>query len=102
MPKYHLKVYQTIREHGGWDEFKVIEIGTAEQLALAEAPVIEEMHRVNLGATLNNYKCFRTDVEKNETRCVCVCECGCEVSKKNIFSHRRTKKHNGRMLKILN
>ena len=101
MPKYHLKVYQTIREHGGWNEFKIIEIGTAEQLTLAEAHVIEEMHRVNLGATLNNYKCFRTDEEKNETNCVCLCECGCEVSRKSICSHRRTKKHNDRMLKIL-
>jgi hypothetical protein len=35
---YNSKLYKTIREeHGGWNEFKLIEIGTAEQMALTQA-----------------------------------------------------------------
>ena len=57
-PKYNLKVYKTIREHGGWDEFKMVRIGYAEQLTLTEAHVIEEKYRVELCAELNHKRCF--------------------------------------------
>ena len=68
MQSYNLKVYKTIREHGGWDEFKIIEIGYAEQLTLTEAHVIEEKYRVELNANLNKNKCFRTEHEEQENR----------------------------------
>ena len=68
MQSYNLKVYKTIREHGGWDEFKIIEIGYAEQLTLTEAHVIEEKYRVELNANLNKNKCFRTEHEEQEHR----------------------------------
>ena len=46
--EHHLKVYKTIRENGGWCEFKMIPIGTAEQLTLTQAHIIEERYRVEL------------------------------------------------------
>ena len=63
---YNQKVYQTIREHGGWNEFKMIEIGYAEQLTLTEAHVIEEKYRVELCAELNGQRCFRSNEQHKE------------------------------------
>ena len=57
--KYNVKLYQTIREHGGFIEFKMIEIGTAEQLTLTQARQIEEEFRVELKANMNTQMCFR-------------------------------------------
>ena len=64
--KYNLKVYKTIREHGGWDEFKIIEIGYAKQLTLTEAHVIEEKYRVELCADLNGKRCHITEEQRKE------------------------------------
>ena len=63
---YNRKIYKTIRENGGWCEFKMIEIGTAEQLTKRQAEKIEEEYRVKLNAKLNSYKCFTTEEEKKE------------------------------------
>ena len=63
---YNCKVYKTIREHGGWGEFKMIEIGTAEQLTHVQALQIEETYRVQLKANLNTIKCFTTEQEIKE------------------------------------
>ena len=67
-PKHHLKVYKTIREHGGWDEFRMIPIGYAEQLTLTEAHVIEEKYRVELCADLNTLRCHITEEQHKQTR----------------------------------
>ena len=64
--EHHLKVYKTIRENGGWCEFKMIPIGTAEQLTLTQAHIIEERYRVELKAELNSQKCFTTPEEIKE------------------------------------
>ena len=63
---YHLKVYKTIREHGGWCEFKIIPLGYAEQLTLTEAHVIEEKYRVELCAELNTVRCHVTEEERKK------------------------------------
>jgi len=121
MPNYHLKVYQTIREHGGWDEFKMIEIGTAEQLTLTEARIIEERYRVELCAELNMLKCHITEEERKERnklkhqkyqqnhneaikqkrRVKIICECGCEICRDELSNHRKRQKHIDLMLKIV-
>ena len=64
--KYNLKVYQTIRQHGGWDEFRMIPIGYAEQLTLTEAHVIEEKYRVELCADLNTRVCHLTEEDRKK------------------------------------
>tara|TARA_R110002153_G_scaffold231958_1_gene385173 strand:+ start:63 stop:731 length:669 start_codon:yes stop_codon:yes gene_type:complete len=64
--KHHLKVYQTIREHGGWEEFKMVPIGTSTQLSLTQAHIIEEEYRIKLKAELNSQKCFTTTQERKE------------------------------------
>ena len=63
MPKHNVKVYKTIREHGGWEEFKMIEIGSAEQLTQTQARIIEEKYRVELRAEMNSVRCYITKEE---------------------------------------
>jgi hypothetical protein len=119
-PRHNCKVYTTIREHGGWCEFKIIELGYIEQITLTEAHIIEEEYRVEMKANLNTYKCIHPkgghkiyyqnrkefynekgkiyrETHKQEISAwqntKILCECGCESTKLNIAKHRRTKKH---------
>ena len=64
--KYNYKVYTLIRANGGWDNFKMIEIGKQEQITLREAEYIEEKYRVELNATMNDRRCFLTEEQKKE------------------------------------
>jgi hypothetical protein len=65
-PEYNQKKYQTIRENGGWDNFKMVEINFRENLTLTESRQIEEEYRVEHRATLNQVKCFQNTEEKKE------------------------------------
>ena len=56
--KHNLKIYRIIREYGGWDEFKMLEIGRTEQLTLTEAHQKEEEYRIELKANMNAIKCY--------------------------------------------
>ena len=64
--KYNLKVYTLIRANGGWDNFKMIEIGKQEQITLRQAEYIEEQYRVEMNANMNGQRCFRTEEQKKE------------------------------------
>ena len=66
--KYNLKVYKTIRANGGWDNFKMIQIGTRPQLTFRQAEQIEEDYRVELKATMNGKRCYLTEEQKLELR----------------------------------
>ncbi len=61
---HNLKLYKSIREHGGRDEFKMVEIGRGEQLTLTQAHQKEEEYRVELEANMNTFMCFG---DKNNT-----------------------------------
>jgi len=63
---YNLKIYKTIREYGGWSNFKMIQLGTREQLNRREAETIEEEYRQELKATLNSRRCYITEEQKIE------------------------------------
>ena len=62
--KYNTKVYKTIRDNGGWCNFKMIEIGKKEQLTKRQAEQIEEEYRVQLKANMNGRRCFITEEQK--------------------------------------
>jgi hypothetical protein len=64
--KYNTKVYKTIRENGGWQNFKMVEIGTAPQLTKRQAEQVEEEYRQTERANMNGKKCYLTDEEKRE------------------------------------
>ena len=61
---FNNKLYTTIRDNGGWNNFKMIEIGTQEKLSLREAEKIEEEYRQELKANMNSRKCYITDEDK--------------------------------------
>jgi len=63
--KYDIKLYNTIRANGGWDNFKMIEIGKAEQLTKREAEQIEEEYRIQLKANMNTNKCYLTEEQQS-------------------------------------
>ena len=65
---YNVKLYQTIRANGGWREFKMIEIGRAEQLTHRQACAIEETYRIALKADLNTSRCFATPETTKEQK----------------------------------
>ena len=65
---YNYKVYKTIRENGGWGNFKMVEIGKQEQLTPQQAKQIEEKYRVELNADMNDCRCFLTEEEKQEQK----------------------------------
>jgi hypothetical protein len=65
---FNTKKYQIIRSNGGWENFKMIEIGFRENLTLRQAESIEEDYRIELRANMNTNKCnsgFETRQEYN-------------------------------------
>jgi hypothetical protein len=65
---YNCKIYQTIRENGGWDNWKMIEIGKRESITKREAEQTEEEYRKELKADMNTQRAFRTEEENKEYR----------------------------------
>ena len=63
--KYDIKLYNTIRANGGWYNFKMIQIGTREQLTKREAEQIEEEYRIQLKANMNTNKCYLTEEQQS-------------------------------------
>ena len=64
--KYKTKKYEIIRANGGWENFKMVQVGTRQQLTKREAEQIEEEYRVELKANMNDKKCFTTEQELKE------------------------------------
>jgi hypothetical protein len=63
---YNIKVYKNIRQNGGWDAWKMIEIEKYPCKDEREASAREEHLRCEFNANLNAKKCFTTPEEKLE------------------------------------
>jgi len=63
---YNSKKYQIIRANGGWSNFKMVQLGTREQLNRRQAEQIEEEYRQELKANMNSQRCFTTEEQKRE------------------------------------
>lgn len=61
---YNFKVYQFMREHGGFENFAMVEIEKYPCENGRELEAREEHWRKELKATLNGYRAFSTDEEK--------------------------------------
>ncbi len=55
------KIYNTIRENGGWDNWRIVILEELGVVSFTEARIKEEEHRVKLNANLNMNKCYRTE-----------------------------------------
>ena len=61
---YNNLKYQIIRSNGGWQNFKLVELGKREQITQREAQYIEEEYRLELRANMNRQRCYRTEEER--------------------------------------
>ncbi len=52
--KYNLKVYKTIREHNGWDEWFMVVLEVMPDVTKMTAEMQEDAYRVQLNATMNS------------------------------------------------
>ena len=99
---YHLKVYKTIRDNGGWENWDMIEIEKYPCKDSQEAAARERYWYEFLNANLNNNVPNRTDNEskknyrdnnKNSINAPCECDCGGKYSHKHKSTHLKTTKH---------
>ena len=99
------KIYNTIRENGGWDNWRMVIIEDCGEITLTEARIKEEEHRVKLNGNLNMVKChnpdyvkqyYKTNKEKLDKRFYewskvkTICECGKEISRGYLSRHNNT------------
>ena len=54
--EYNYKIYKTIRENGGWNNFQMIQIGNTKLLTLKEAQQIEKKYIHKLEGNMNSIK----------------------------------------------
>jgi hypothetical protein len=62
------KLYTTIRENGGWDNWRMVIIEECGEITLIQARIKEEENRLKLNANMNMKKCYRTEEELKEQR----------------------------------
>ena len=84
-----LKIYTTIREHGGWDNWNMIEISKYNCKDKTEARIKEQQHYNELNSSLNS--CFPY-TDKNKYFCQ-TCNINC-VSKNVYETHINCSLHN--------
>jgi hypothetical protein len=60
------KLYTTIRENGGWDNWRMVILEDLGEVSLTQSRIKEEEHRVKLNGNLNMRKCHQTEEEKKE------------------------------------
>ena len=65
---YNLKIYQTIRDNGGWDNFRMVCIHQQEVDNKREAEQIEEQYRVELNGNMNTNRAFTNEEDAKELK----------------------------------
>jgi len=63
---YNSKIYKSIREHGGWENFRIVPLELMENTTKFEAECREEFHRLELKAMLNSCKATRGNMTQLE------------------------------------
>lgn len=56
--KYNTKVYQIIRQNGGWDNWNFVVIEEIKECSKIQAHIREEYHRQEIKANMNSVCCF--------------------------------------------
>jgi len=95
-----LKIYNIIRQNGGWDNWNMIEISKYNCKDKTEALIKEQYHYDEVNTNLNTLTPY---VDKNIFLCdTCNLQCNnsksyethinCSLHKKNVIEHYRTKK----------
>jgi hypothetical protein len=63
---YNLKIYQTIRDNGGWDNWRMVCIHQEDVDNKRQTEQIEEDYRVELNGNMNMRRAFRSEEQKKE------------------------------------
>jgi len=63
---YNRKLYTTIRENGGWDNWRMVIIEDCGEISFTQSRIKEEENRVKLNANLNMIKCHQTEEQNKE------------------------------------
>ena len=116
-PKYNFKIYNTIRNNGGWENWSMIEIEKYDCNDGNEALARERYWYETLNASLNHQcpngtqkeyynqnketikarikKYYESNIKmiKEKKSCVCECICGETYTTSNKSRHKKTKKH---------
>ena len=89
------KVYEIIRQNGGWDECEIVPIDEIECETKIQALIHEEKLRLQYKANMNSFAAHRVGKEKEneQKREKVICECGVSYGKSNSTHHFRTQKH---------
>jgi hypothetical protein len=85
------KVYKTIRENGGWENWKMIQIGTREQITKRQAEQIEEEYRLELKAELNDKRAYLDKQSKEYKEQKAISDKKYRESEKGKAVHERRK-----------
>lgn len=61
-----VKLYKTINDNGGWDNWDMVEVAVYNCNDATEARIKEQYHKKELNATLNTIEVLRTEEQKKE------------------------------------
>lgn len=61
-----VKLYKTINDNGGWDNWDMVEVAVYNCGDATEARIKEQYHKKELNATLNTIEVLRTEEQKKE------------------------------------
>ena len=64
--EYNYKLYKTIRDNGGWDNWRMVCIHQGEYPDKRSAEIKEEELRVQLNANMNTIRCYTSEDQKKE------------------------------------
>ena len=101
--KYHLYVYQFMRENGGWENWTLLKIcdypcQNKFELELEERRYMEllksDLNKVKPGRTKKEYRDeHKEKIQTQKNAVECCPKCGCNYTHSNKSWHLRTKKH---------
>lgn len=109
--EYDYKVYNFIRDNGGWDNFKFKIIRKYNNIDKLKLLKKENKYSEKYNSTLNTrrniglyyelgylgyskkYYELNKDLINQKHSEKIICSCGCEITTTNIARHRRSKKH---------
>ena len=100
---HNSKVYQMIRENGGWTEFCMIEIKKFPCQSKREAEAEENRIMLEMKANMNSNRAYKiTDEEElkkyRDDNCLkkkeyMICDCGCSITRASLSRHKKSDKH---------
>jgi len=90
--RHNQKVYQKIREYGGWDNWVMFVV--EDEIPIEKLKEREQFYIDTLEPSLNEYDAICNLQKRAEKKLEKIqCECGLFITNCSIARHRKTKKH---------